>query len=608
MNVKSLGKFRLLLICMLVLCITNIYAQNLDITDLKAQYNKKNYTQTLILAKQYTTQSPNDPDGWLFSGYANYQLNNYTNALSNFKTALVLAPHYADVWLALIQTYYSQKDYVRAMETSIFAETYCPNNKEILLFSAKIARAQNNINQAKEILTKLIQAYPDYADAKIALNDLNNSELPVKQPNIPLTQPIDNKVPVDVIAAIDTVHKELIELVQAYPDSETAKIALKEVENEELVLTPSTPPSTTSITQLQETETLAPAPAPTTVIASDVKLTVLDSIIQEAVSNQQLSPLSQVKNNVCIIFSINLSEKTPSTVIYKKISPAEITIPLIKNFIATNQLNEAEKNLNLYIKKHPTDTDGYFLLAKVYQIEKKFKLAYAELQQVAAINPNYPDLTMSMINLLFSMKNYAQIILLATEKLAIDPHNTDLICALAQAQYSMSDYKTAIDFLSSQPDYKQNTQILALYNQMNADTDYHYISYMKVGMNIGDIAVKNPNQAWTLSNAYAQYNTPRGTVGMAVNYQTRPSLDAAQYEVYVDPILSKTNYANMTYAHANNANLFPDQYFYAEDFQTIPWNMDISLGNTYRKLGNTSWKYCGTCRKSRRTSRMEKYF
>ncbi len=275
----------------------------------------------------------------------------------------------------------------------------------------------------------------------------------------------------------------------------------------------------------------------------------------------------------------------------KSIAPSTSTKPkvdyaMIKALMNDNKLKQAEMSAKLYLSQYPTDMDVQFLLGKIYQKQQRWELAKEQFQLILKNNANNSDARFALIQTLFAMQDYPGVITVANAGMDNPQDRPTLQYNVATAMYAMNDYKGALTTLKNIPDYSQNQQANALYNEINEITNYQYESYIQVGTFDSLIEVKNPNQAWTLSSIYTQYHTPSGTVGLRLNYQTRPNLDAPQYEIYAIPQITKTNYASLAYAHANNPNLFADQLVYGEDFQLLPYDFVVSLGDTYRKLPN----------------------
>lgn len=248
-----------------------------------------------------------------------------------------------------------------------------------------------------------------------------------------------------------------------------------------------------------------------------------------------------------------------------------------------NSLVSAEAHAKQYLAEYPQDLDVVFLLGQIYQRNSQWDLAKKQFEEVFNNKPTYPNALNAIMNMQFQLKGYYSVIQWGREHPG-GPDASANQLLVAGAQDMLRDYPAALATLKNMPDFKTNKKAISLYENINHDTNYRYVNYFQTGMSTSFIPVIRPNQNWTLSNAYAQYHTPRGTIGAGVNYQTRPGLKAPQYLIYGDPQLAKTNYAHVAYAHSNNPTLFPNQLISLEDFQSLPYGFQISGGDTYRKL------------------------
>lgn len=260
-----------------------------------------------------------------------------------------------------------------------------------------------------------------------------------------------------------------------------------------------------------------------------------------------------------------------------------IDVKSIQALLANNNLTQAESDAKKYLAVYPTDLDVQFLLGIIYQREQQWELAKSQFALVLKQDPAYPEVRVSLINSLFALHDYAGVIQVATVGLNNADEHAVMLYYIASAQASMNNYQQALATIESIPDYTHNEKAYNLYNQINLETNYKYQSYAQIGLNGSVIGVQNPNEGWTLSSVYAQYYTPKGTIGLQTSYQTRPGFEAPQYQIFANPQLTNSNYASLSYAYANNPTLFPDQLVYGEDFQTLPYNFIISAGDTYRK-------------------------
>lgn len=307
----------------------------------------------------------------------------------------------------------------------------------------------------------------------------------------------------------------------------------------------------------------------------------------EAQTTIQNSLKQQTQVDLAAVTVPKLTLALPTTLI----SPSASTIPSSAGIIKLyqqRQLNEAKRQALVYLKTYPQDGDIHYILGLIYQQQGAFTLAQTQFTTVLAAYPNYPGVRIALIQVLIEQKNYDQALATVEQGLAAPGEHPELQYHKATILYAQQNYQGAIKTLQAIPHYQQDTNANALYDAINQQTNYRYISYAKVGLNSSVIPVRNPDQTWSVSSVYAEYDTPEGLMGVQVNYQTRPKdLQSPQYMIYAQPWLTKTNYLSLNYAFANKPELFPNQLAYAEDYQLLPDNFGISLGDTYRKMPQT---------------------
>lgn len=620
-------KKRLSVVFLSLLCIfgnSYIYAAPTSITirEIRSTYDSKNYAKTLSLTNEYLQSFPKDADAWLFQGYANYQLKNYVAAQNDFQNTLLISPNYTEAWIALSQLYYAQELFNKAMETVNFGLKYAPGNKGLLLKKAHIYYAENNLTEAINITEQLLKKYPEDLNIKQLLNALEAQQQAALDAAIKEAQQKEARTPAkEIISALvnSTVSQPLPNTIQMMPVQAPYFLTSKE-------------PPATSVAQ-----------ATTPVPEANTEFTTIKNLIAEKklnlARNQAELYLQSNPNNLDVKFllgmiyqqqqHLNLARKQFEAILKANAGYTDARVALIqtlfslhdykaaievatnglstksihqqmlsyigdgmytlslesiKSLLAENKLNQAERVAVNYLKAYPTNLDINFYLGLIYQREEKWALAANQFQTILNIEPSYPEARHALIKTLFAMHNYQRAIEIAEEGLYNPQKRPQLLCDIATAQFAMNNFQDALNTLKTVPDFNNNVTANELYNEINIATNYRYTSYMQTGLSTSLIEVKNPNQAWTLSSVYAQYHTPKGTIGLAVNYQTRPNLDAPQFEIYALPQFTKNNYASLAYAHANNPTLFANQYIYAEDYQTLPYDFVISAGDTYRRL------------------------
>lgn len=458
---------------------------------------------------------------------SSYDSRNFSQTVKLCEDYLRSYPQDSDGWLYEGYANYQLKNYSAAENNFQKALTLDHKNSEAWLALTQVYIAMSQVSKAMDTVESGLISNPAHKDLLLEKAKIYYLQ---KQPD----------------AAINTLE----EVLKLYPHDPQAAVALKDLKAEQTPLKATTTPETTtpaSATTTPETTT----PAPTTVQPAIVK-----------------------------------QPSTPKVTVSTAPAKPKIDYDLIKALYVNNQLRQAETAAKSYLSEYPTDVDVQFLLGKIYQKQQRWELAKQQFETVLKSDANYSDARFALIQTLFAMHDYQGVIVVANAGMNNSQDRPTLQYDVATALYAMNDYQGALTTLKSIPENNQNKKSTDLYNEINEITNYQYESYMQVGTYDSLIEVKNPNQAWTLSSVYTQYHTPKGTIGLQLNYQTRPNLDAPQYEIYAIPQITKTNYANLTYAHANNPNLFADQLVYGEDFQLLPYNFTISLGDTYRKLAN----------------------
>jgi YaiO family outer membrane protein len=450
-----------------------------------------------------------------------YKHKNYTETISLCQQYIKDFPRDPDAWLFLGYANYQLKNYLAAQTSLQHALKLDPNYIEVWAALSQTYYAQSDFQQALSVVNEGLTHKPKSETLLLKKSQIYYAlnQLPAAIGNTELILQINPK---NILA------QNLLAKLQA----EAAKNA-------------TAPKTATQVATAIPEETPQPATSP--------------------ITTEQLPVQEEVPLPVPAKFQINIDIKS------------------IQALLANNNLTQAEYDAKKYLSVYPTDLDAQFLLGLIYQREQQWELAKNQFIRVLKLDPTYPEVRISLINSLFALHDYTGVIQVATADLNNANDHAVMLYYIASAQASMNNYQQALATIESIPDYIHNEKAYSLYNQINAATNYKYQSYVQVGLNSSIIGVQNPNEVWTLSSVYAQYNTPKGSIGLQTSYQTRPGFDAPQYQIFANPQLSDSNYASLAYAYANNPTLFPDQYVYGEDFQTLPYSFIISAGNTYRK-------------------------
>lgn len=284
---------------------------------------------------------------------------------------------------------------------------------------------------------------------------------------------------------------------------------------------------------------------------------------------------------------VTLAKSQPQAIAPKIVKPQYPTEEDILSLYHAQNYTQVISQAQQYLQQYPDDSDMRNLLVLAYLKSKQYTLAAKQLSIMLAHNPSDIDLRKRLIAAYFAEENYAAVI--ATANAGLDQNNANQVWQLekAKAYYSLADYKSAvltlqkIESLDEYPDAKK------LYEVVSDETQYRYTPHNEFGAYNSLIHISNPNQYWNIATLYGSHNNQHGSLGGFVNYQNRPNETGYQWGLAAQPLLTKTTYLASSYAYSDQPALFPNQYIYGELFQYLPFDLQISGGDTYRKIEKT---------------------
>lgn len=303
------------------------------------------------------------------------------------------------------------------------------------------------------------------------------------------------------------------------------------------------------------------------------------------VSNPLLvSKQPQLENTTVSLLS---NEKSPIVALAEK---EKIQLPTEEQILSLYHAQKYPEVINLakqYLQKYPKDVDISNLLALAYLKTKQYNLAAQLFSTMLAQDPSNIDLRKKLINAYFSQENYAAVIKTADAGLQTGESLETWQLEKAKAYYSLADFKNTVMTLSKIQQLDQYPDAQKLYEAVNEETQYRYTPHNEFGAYNSLIHISNPNQYWNIATLYGTRNNFYGAFGGFVNYQNRPAATGYQGGLTAQPKLTKTTFLASSYAYSDQPALFPNQYIYAELFQYLPLDFQVSGGNTYRKIENT---------------------
>ena len=102
--------------------------------------------------------------------------------------------------------------------------------------------------------------------------------------------------------------------------------------------------------------------------------------------------------------------------------------------------------LSKEIKANPKNADALFRRAKVYVDQKKFKLAFADINQAVALDSLKTDYLLLQADVLFANMMIPQAVETFQKSIALNPKNTEAYLKLAELQLYIKKYKESIQY------------------------------------------------------------------------------------------------------------------------------------------------------------------
>jgi tetratricopeptide (TPR) repeat protein len=337
---------------------------------------------------------------YLEKGKNEFQQKNYPTAIIHFKNAMKAQPRDAEPYYQLGLAYLASNDFNNAASYFKKATELNPKHTGAQLKLAEfmsVSRSKEMVEEAQKRTQDLLKSLPDDTEA---LNILASTELRLGKPESAeahLEQAL-RKSPSHLRSSIALAHARL-----ARKDVAGAEEALKQA----AAHAPKSPEPRIYLSdfylslgktaeaeeELRRTLELDPkhGPALLALGAMQVRAKQLDQAEQTyrrvaALPEKQYKPIHA-------LFLFQTGKREQAIGEFEKLAKADpedrnLRSELVKAYLATNQVGDAEKVLTAALKKNGRDNDAMLQRSRIYLVSRKYTEAQTDLNQVLHLQPD----------------------------------------------------------------------------------------------------------------------------------------------------------------------------------------------------------------------------
>ncbi|MBE9492475.1 MAG: YaiO family outer membrane beta-barrel protein [Bacteroidetes bacterium] len=273
------------------------------------------------------------------------------------------------------------------------------------------------------------------------------------------------------------------------------------------------------------------------------------------------------------------------------IALSQESIPLDSLFLkardlAFNKEYEAARDICYNIlSQNEQYYDAQVLIGRTLAWEGNFDTARSELKEVITKKPGYRDAVDALIDMESWAEKLDSALYYCDYGLSYYPNDEQLLVKKAKIQMMMgelnSSQRTILQVLDRNPSNEQANELLEniksvnIFNYVSIDYDFEFYETPWI-------------RRWHL--LYFSYcrQTPIGSVigrvylgDLVKQEETIFSKETGTaFEIEAYPIFTKKNYAYINYMYSPN-DLFPRHRAGLEDYQLLPWTLEVSLGARY---------------------------
>ncbi|MCE3045104.1 YaiO family outer membrane beta-barrel protein [Legionella sp. 16cNR16C] len=229
-------------------------------------------------------------------------------------------------------------------------------------------------------------------------------------------------------------------------------------------------------------------------------------------------------------------------------------------------------------------------LVKVNQLigQKKYEKAKVYLIQLLEIHSENTRYRIALADLYLSQHNDMQALLLINKGLRTQPRNIDLLLKKGEINTILREYAVAArvyqKVLMLSPD---NRGARGMLNEISSISPRYTYGVNEIGIASDNAYVDDLHSIWDWSTLYYSRDTDWGRLGGRINYASRQSLNANQYEIDISPRFNRNIYADLMAAWSDQPALFPDFTGAAEGYVNIPKFFELSAGAKYAQIAST---------------------
>jgi YaiO family outer membrane protein len=246
------------------------------------------------------------------------------------------------------------------------------------------------------------------------------------------------------------------------------------------------------------------------------------------------------------------------------------------------QRPEALALLEDFLRQTPADTDARTFYGIVLSWEGQYDQARHELETVLDRYPDHGDALPALINVELWSNHPDRAEALARRALAKHPNDTGLLMSQARALNNLERPNDALDALHKLLDADPNQPEARSLRDDLRDGLRHWEGSVVQSYDW----FNNGQPGWLESQVALKYQMAGGSVIARFSHANRFGLDSSLVEIDAYPRLRKGLYAYLNVGWSPDRNLYPENRFGAELFQSIPHGMELSGG--LRSLGFAS--------------------
>ncbi|HEM0360561.1 TPA: YaiO family outer membrane beta-barrel protein, partial [Legionella pneumophila] len=293
---------------------------------------------------------------------------------------------------------------------------------------------------------------------------------------------------------------------------------------------------------------------------------------------------------VLLEFKLRIKTTMNTTQESLSISPTQestsLNLSSIKTSYTQKKYQQTLINGQNYLKTYPNDSDVQLFVALSYYQLKRYPEAINNFKSILNRHPNYQDALYGLIRSNIAYKQYQEAQVLVQQGLRKDPGDLMLVdfklkikTIINQPQEFSSVQKKIKKLTSSAP--QPSNLLKKKIDEVQADLPYYELTAFTINAD-----VNKPDSIWDWSSVFLYRKSKQGAYGVGVNYANRQGTGDPQVLFNAQPKLNDSVWLDLSYAYANNPNLFPKNKVFAEGYAKLGKTVVLSVGDQYNQIEN----------------------